>query len=104
VRPFAALDEKEMIVKKAPLNFTVFAVNWFDCRLCCGAGCTNGGIQTFLKNSRAGVKIPDCIRLRADGTNEVAGITPDVLIPWRRNESRYQRVKRVFYALSEYIK
>ena len=68
-----------------------------------GAGCgyTNGGTQTFLKNSRARVKIPDCVRLRADGTNEVAGITPDVLIPWRRNDSPYQRVKRVFDALSE---
>jgi hypothetical protein len=70
-----------------------------------GAGCgyTSGGIQTFLKNSRARVKIPDCVRLRADGTNEVAGITPEVLIPWRPNDSRYQRVKRVFDALSEHI-
>ena len=70
-----------------------------------GAGCgyTNGGIQTFLKNARARVKIPDCVRLRADGTNEVAGITPDNLIPWRPNDSRYQRVKRVFDALSEHL-
>ncbi|MDQ3800991.1 MAG: S41 family peptidase [Acidobacteriota bacterium] len=71
-----------------------------------GAGCgyTSGGIQTFLKNSRARVKIPDCVRLRADGSNEVAGITPDVLIPWRPNDSRYQRVKRVFDALlSEHL-
>lgn len=70
-----------------------------------GAGCgyTNGGIQTSLKNSGARVKIPDCVRLRADGTNEVEGITPDVLIPWRRNDSLYQRVKRVVDALSEYI-
>ena len=68
-----------------------------------GAGCgyTNGGIQTFLKNSGARVKIPDCVRLRADSTNEVAGITPDVLIPWRRNDSSYQRVKRVSDALSQ---
>lgn len=71
-----------------------------------GAGCgyTNGGIQTYLKNSRARIKIPDCVRLRSDGTNEVAGITPDVLIPWRPNDSRYQRVKRVFDALSEQMK
>jgi len=70
-----------------------------------GAGCgyTNGGIQTSLKNSRAGVKIPDCVRLRADGANEVAGITPDVLIPWRPNDSRYQRVKRVSDALSKHL-
>ncbi|HEX8251272.1 MAG TPA: S41 family peptidase [Pyrinomonadaceae bacterium] len=68
-----------------------------------GAGCgyTNGGIRTYLKNSGARAKIPDCVRLRADGTNEVAGITPDVLIAWRPNDSRYQRVKRVLDALSE---
>ncbi|HLM02983.1 MAG TPA: S41 family peptidase [Pyrinomonadaceae bacterium] len=70
-----------------------------------GAGCgyTNGGIRTYLKNSRARIKIPDCVRLRADGTNEVAGITPDLLISWRPNDSRYQRVKRVSDALSEHI-
>jgi hypothetical protein len=68
-----------------------------------GAGCgyTNGGIPTVLKNSGARVKIPDCVRARADGSNEVAGITPDVLIPWRRNDSTYQRVKRVSDALSQ---
>lgn len=59
--------------------------------------------STVLKNSGAGVKIPDCLQLRADGTNEVAGITPDVLIPWRPNDSRYQRVKRVFDVLSEHL-
>lgn len=66
-----------------------------------GAGCgyTNRGIPTLLKNSGGRVKMPDCVRFRADGSNEVAGITPDVLIPWRSNDSRYQRAKRVFDAL-----
>jgi hypothetical protein len=68
-----------------------------------GAGCgyTNRGIPTVLKNSGARVKIPDCVRVRADGSNEVDGITPDTLIPWRRNDSPYQRVKRVFDVLSQ---
>ncbi len=66
-----------------------------------GWGYTNRGIPTFLKNSGARVKIPDCVRLRADGSNEVAGITPDILIPWRTNDSRYQRVSRVFDVLSK---
>lgn len=67
-----------------------------------GAGCgyTNRGIPTVLKNSGGRVKMPDCVRLRADGSNEVAGITPDVLIPWRSNDSRYQRARRVFDTLS----
>jgi hypothetical protein len=68
-----------------------------------GAGCgyTNGGVPALLKNSGARVKIPDCVRVRADGSNEVAGITPDILIPWRRNDSDYQKVKRVFDVLSQ---
>jgi len=69
-----------------------------------GAGCgyTNGGIPTVLKNSKAKVKVPDCVRLRADGSNEVAGITPDVLVPWRPNDNKFQRTKRVAEALIHY--
>ena len=45
-----------------------------------GAGCgfTNGGISITLPHSGLIVRIPDCIRERADGTNEVAGIFPDM--------------------------
>jgi len=62
-----------------------------------GAGCgyTDGGIPTKLKNSGAEVKMPDCVRFRADGSNEVNGITPDVLVPWARRDSPYQRVKKL---------
>lgn len=62
-----------------------------------GAGCgyTNGGIPTTLANSKGRIVMPDCIRLRRDGTNEVAGITPQVLIPWRGNDSGVQRARRV---------
>jgi Peptidase family S41 len=69
-----------------------------------GCGYTNRGIPTVLKNSGGRVKIPDCVRIRADGSNEVAGITPDVLIPWRPNDSRYQRVKRVFDVMSKTLR
>ena len=58
-----------------------------------GAGCgfTNGGISTVLKNSGAQVRLPDCERLRADGSDEVSGIIPDVLLPWADRDSRYQQ-------------
>ena len=71
-----------------------------------GAGCgyTNGGIPAVLKNSNARVRMPDCVRFRPDGSNEVAGITPDKLIAWRANDTRYQRAKRVLDALSDLIK
>lgn len=44
-----------------------------------GAGCgyTNGGVTIKLRNSGLVVKTPDCVRLRADGGNEYAGIKPD---------------------------
>jgi len=68
-----------------------------------GAGCgyTNGGIQTVLKNSGARVRMPDCVRFRADGSNEVAGITPDVLIPWRQNDTPFQKTKRAAETLEK---
>jgi hypothetical protein len=66
-----------------------------------GAGCgyTNGGIPTALKNSHATVKMPDCVRLRKDGSNEVSGITPDVLVPWSKHDSAYQRAEKMYHAL-----
>jgi C-terminal processing protease CtpA/Prc len=45
-----------------------------------GCGYTNGGIPLTLKHSGVEVKFPDCVRLRADGSNEVAGIAPDVKV------------------------
>jgi hypothetical protein len=58
-----------------------------------GAGCgyTNGGIPTVLRNSGLKVRVPDCVRLRADGSDEVAGIVPDVLLPFTSRDSPYQR-------------
>jgi hypothetical protein len=47
-----------------------------------GAGCghTNGGTPTTLKNSGGVLELPDCARFRADGSNEVMGVQPDVLV------------------------
>jgi hypothetical protein len=40
------------------------------------------------------------VRLRKDGTNEINGIDPDVFVPWRQNDSPFQRAKRLATALS----
>jgi hypothetical protein len=68
-----------------------------------GAGCgyTNGGIPTTLKNSGAKVKMPDCVRFRADGSDEVNGIIPDSLVPWPREGSDYQRAMKLIPVLDE---
>ena len=54
-----------------------------------GAGCghTNGGTPTTLKNSGAVLELPDCVRFRADGSNEVRGIVPDVPVAMRAGDS-----------------
>jgi hypothetical protein len=65
-----------------------------------GCGYTNGGIPVRLQFSNAEVKMPDCVRYRADGTNEVEGVTPSVLIPWRLNDSPLQRARRAIEVLT----
>ena len=71
-----------------------------------GAGCghTNGGIPATLKNSRAELRLPDCIRLRADGSNEVLGVVPDVLVAWRARDSAFQRAWKTARALDAMVK
>lgn len=71
-----------------------------------GAGCgyTDGGIPIILQHSGVQIKVPDCARLRANGENEVAGIVPDVLVPWRSNDSPYQRAARALVALESWTK
>jgi hypothetical protein len=66
-----------------------------------GAGCgfTNGGIPTVLPRSGARVHVSDCARIRSDGSNAVAGVTPDVVLPLLDRDSPYQRARKVFAAL-----
>lgn len=53
-----------------------------------GAGCgyTWGGHPVTLKNSGAVLRLPDCVRFRADGSNEVRGIIPDEQVAYRAND------------------
>jgi hypothetical protein len=69
-----------------------------------GFGYTNGGIRTVLKNSRAEVRMPDGVRFRRDGKNEVEGITPGMFVPWRANDSACQRAARVLTILPDAIR
>jgi hypothetical protein len=49
-----------------------------------GAGCgyVDGGSPIVLAQSGMTVRLPNCARYRADGSNEVEGVNPDVLVPW----------------------
>ncbi|HEV2078543.1 MAG TPA: S41 family peptidase [Allosphingosinicella sp.] len=70
-----------------------------------GSGCghTWGGTPTTLSNSGAVLKLPDCVRFRADGSNEVRGIIPDLLLPWRANDGRAFRARMLAAALPEAV-
>lgn len=67
-----------------------------------GAGCgyTNGGIPVTLSHSGLRLRMPDCLRLRADGTNEVAGISPDVSAGWTGDDDDAARAAKARAALA----
>jgi C-terminal processing protease CtpA/Prc len=66
-----------------------------------GAGCgyTRGGMDVVLRHSGATLRMPDCVRFRADGSNEVSGIDPDVLVGFRSNDGPTRRGKRLAASL-----
>jgi len=68
-----------------------------------GAGCghTNGGTPTTLRRSRGVLEMPDCVRFRADGSNEVMGIQPDILIGLRRLDGPHRSGLRFAAKLPE---
>jgi len=66
-----------------------------------GAGCghTDGSEPVILTNSSARLSLPDCARLRADGSNEVRGIVPDIALPWGRHDGPELRAATLFKVL-----
>ena len=66
-----------------------------------GAGCgyTWGGVPIFLENIGVEVWMPDCVRYRADGQNELAGVEPDIDIGWESGDGGGTRVRKLVAAL-----
>jgi hypothetical protein len=56
-----------------------------------GCGYTDGNEGVILANSGLEIVMPDCQRRRRDGTNEMAGITPDVPVDWKDGDSDAER-------------
>ena len=71
-----------------------------------GAGCgyTDGGTPTTLTHSRAVLRLPDCVRVRADGTNLAEGLQPDVPVALRADASRALNAQRVKASLGEAVR
>jgi C-terminal processing protease CtpA/Prc len=70
-----------------------------------GAGCghTDGGTPTVLENSGGVLELPDCARFRADGSNEVMGVEPDLLVGLRAADGPHRQALRVAASLPEAV-
>lgn len=70
-----------------------------------GAGCgrTWGGTPTLLTHSGGTLELPDCARLRRDGSNEVAGVIPDVLTGMRASDGMGGQAKLIAAKLPEAV-
>jgi C-terminal processing protease CtpA/Prc len=60
-----------------------------------GCGFMIEGTAVTLPGSRLRVRMPNCVRLRSDGSNEVAGIAPDLPVQAREGESARARTERL---------
>ena len=65
-----------------------------------GCGFMGEDIRQTLPHSGLRLRIPNCVRLRADGSNEVSGIAPDVPILPTDGEDGRQRSERLIEAVS----
>ncbi len=70
-----------------------------------GAGCghTDGSAPVVLGHSGGRLSLPDCARIRADGTNEVRGVEPDLAIGWGRHDGPRLRAAAFLAKLPEAI-
>ncbi len=69
-----------------------------------GAGCgwmSNGDMPIVLNETRGELHIPDCIWTNARGENEVAGVEPDIAVPWRFYDNAFQKGRRVMAVLND---
>lgn len=66
-----------------------------------GAGCGHAVEDEPVRLGHSGgeLAMPDCVRLRADGRDEVSGIDPDLLIGFHRRDTPFQRASRLQAAL-----
>lgn len=53
-----------------------------------GGGYVNGGARTRFRASPFSVRMPNCARFLADGTNEIEGITPDIALPMEHKDAK----------------
>ncbi|MFC4762928.1 S41 family peptidase [Dyella koreensis] len=66
-----------------------------------GCGFMTDGVPIVLRHSRLRFRVPNCMRLRADGSNEEAGIAPDLPVLPTEGESDRARGERALRLIAE---
>jgi C-terminal processing protease CtpA/Prc len=64
-----------------------------------GCGFMNGTKPVVLPNSGLRFRLPNCVRIRADGTDEVAGVKPNFPILPKEGEDALARAQRTLDTL-----
>ncbi|ESQ87025.1 S41 family peptidase [Asticcacaulis benevestitus] len=64
-----------------------------------GCGFMGGDKSVVLDHSHIRLRIPNCVRLRRDGGNEVSGISPDLPVVPTEGEDDRQRAERMLHAV-----
>jgi len=68
-----------------------------------GYGYTDGGTPTTLAAGKGTSQVPDCARFRADGSYEVMGIQPDILVGFAVNDGPQLRAARFLTKLPDAV-
>jgi hypothetical protein len=68
-----------------------------------GCGHTLNGPPVKLKHSGALFEMPDCARYRADGSNEITGVEPDILVGFTGTDGPHARAQRFVKKLTDAV-
>jgi hypothetical protein len=90
-RTYSAAEMFVAVLKNNGAAKTVGTVTGGD-----GCGFMNDPEPVILPHSRLRFRVPNCVRMRADGTDEVAGIKPDIPVMPTEGENSRRRAWRVF--------
>ncbi|WP_374566186.1 S41 family peptidase [Ideonella sp.] len=94
-RTYSSAEMFTAVVQDNHLGKTVGATTGGD-----GCGFMSGDKPKILTHSRLRLRMPDCMRLRADGSDEVAGIAPDLPVLATEGEDGRQRAVRALETIA----
>lgn len=69
-----------------------------------GCGFVNDVEPIELPHSHLRFQMPNCVRIRADGTDEVGGVMPDIAVVAADGENSRKQAVRVLWALTSDLK